>query len=122
MITTLEEFWKNYRIKNGDIPNETTLNRGQFRIKRELRELHSVAMILSGSELPQWQKDWSYEADEYVYFAGRNWVSTADGNTGNEPGKSSLWKEVLIPSVSSLASRMATLENEVTKIKNQISK
>lgn len=116
MITTLEEFWRDYRIKNGDIPNETTLNRGQFRIKRELRELHSVAIILSGISLPEWQKDWSYEADEYVYFSGRNWVSTLDGNAGNEPGKSSLWKEVQIPSVVSLASRIATLENEVLKL------
>ena len=42
MFVTLKEFFDNFRIRNGDKPNETVFNRPLFRLKREIRELKSV--------------------------------------------------------------------------------
>ena len=35
MFVTLQDFFENYRIKNGQFPNETVMNRGTMRLKRE---------------------------------------------------------------------------------------
>ena len=34
MFVTLKEFFDNFRIRNGDKPNETVFNRPLFRLKR----------------------------------------------------------------------------------------
>ena len=46
MFSTLEEYYQNYRVKNGQVPNEVTLNRGPFRLKREIRELKSITDVV----------------------------------------------------------------------------
>ena len=51
MITSFDEFFSDYRIKNNQAPNETVLNTGLLRLKRELRELKSVLDIVVGNAI-----------------------------------------------------------------------
>lgn len=85
MFVTLEDFFENYRIKNQQQPNETVLNRGLMRLKRETRELKSLVDILTGKPLNSWNPSKIYEADEYVSYNDLVYRSRVDRNFGNEP-------------------------------------
>jgi hypothetical protein len=85
MFVTLEDFFDNYRIKNQQQPNETVLNRGLMRLKRETRELKSLIDILVGNPLIEWNANKIYEADEYVSYNGLVYKSRVDRNFNNEP-------------------------------------
>lgn len=85
MFVTLDDFFENYRIKNQQQPNETVLNRGLMRLKRETRELKSLIDILIGNPLIEWNSSKIYEQDEYVAYSDLVYKSRVDRNFGNEP-------------------------------------
>lgn len=85
MFVTLDDFFENYRIKNQQQPNETVLNRGLMRLKRETRELKSLIDILIGNPLIEWNPSKIYEQDEYVAYSDLVYKSRVDRNFGNEP-------------------------------------
>ena len=70
MITSFDEFFTDYRIKNNQAPNETVLNTGLLRLKRELRELKSVLDIVVGNAIEEYNPEKPYEIDEYVKYRG----------------------------------------------------
>jgi hypothetical protein len=85
MFITLEEFFNNYRIKNQQQPNETVLNRGIMRLKRETRELKSLLDILVGNEVEAWDINRIYEKDEYVSYSDLVYKSRIDTNLQHTP-------------------------------------
>lgn len=85
MFVTLEDFFENYRIKNQQQPNETVLNRGLMRLKRETRELKSLVDILVGNDVVSWNANKIYEVDEYVTHNSLVYRSRVDRNFSNEP-------------------------------------
>ncbi len=85
MFVTLQDFFDNYRIKNGLQPNETVMNRSNMRLKREIRELKSLTDILRHESLPTFIATYSYEVDEYVSHGGLNFRSRVNYNEGNTP-------------------------------------
>ena len=101
MFVTLEDFFNNYRIKNQLQPNETVLNRGLMRLKRETRELKSVIDNLTGAALPTWNNSKIYETDEYVTHNDLIYKSVVDTNFDNEPSPSDAtnWELVTLSSV-----------------------
>lgn len=113
MFTTLEEYYQNYRVKNGQVPNEVTLNRGPFRLKREIRELKSITDVVIGNDIETWNKDKFYEQDEYVQYNGKIYKSDVDGNHNLEPGVSIDWTLVEIVSLKSLLKRIEELEKRI---------
>lgn len=91
-FTSLEKFWSDYRIQNGQQPNETVLNRGLMRLKREIRELKSVQDIIRDKQIASWNKNSIYEQDEYVHYNGVIFKSLIDSNFDDEPGKTDTWE------------------------------
>lgn len=85
MFVTLEDFFDNYRIKNQQQPNETVLNRGLLRLKRETRELKSIVDVLIGNNLSDWNSNKIYEQDEYVLYNDLVYKSRQDRNFNNIP-------------------------------------
>jgi hypothetical protein len=85
MFVSLEDFFDNYRIKNQQQPNETVLNRGLMRLKRETRELKSLIDILVGNQVTAWSSSKIYEIDEYVSYNDLVYKSRVDRNFNNEP-------------------------------------
>lgn len=100
MFTTLDEFYNNYRIKNNDVPDEITLNKGIMRLKREIREIKSLVDIIMGIPLEEWNPSKYYESDEYITYNGSNYKSKVMGNKGLEPGVSSDWELVDTSNIS----------------------
>lgn len=111
MFSTLEEYFENYRVKNDQPPSETTLNRGPFRLKREIRELKSLTDVIIGNDLEIWNKDKFYEQDEYVQYNGKVYRSKIDGNNDKTPGVSSDWVLIQIVSLKDLLRRIEALES-----------
>lgn len=99
MFTSLEQFYKNYRIKNEAQPNETTLNRPSMRLKREVREIKSVLDIITGEGIEEWTEKRFYEKDEYVQYLGSYYISLKDDNINNDPTaySSEYWSLVDLP-------------------------
>lgn len=85
MFTTFEDFFQNYRIKNNAAPNETVLNVGLLRLKREIRQLESIYRIICQQSLEEWNPEKAYELDEYVQQGEIYYRSLVDNNIGNEP-------------------------------------
>jgi len=85
MFVTLEDFFNNYRIKNQQQPNETVLNRGMMRLKRETRELKSLLDILLGNDIEPWDINRIYEKDEYIQHNDLIFKSKVNTNYQNEP-------------------------------------
>lgn len=113
MFVTIEDFFNNYRIKNQQQPNETVLNRGLMRLKRETRELKSVIDILTGVTLPVWNNGKIYEADEYVTHGELIYRSRVDQNFNNTPVPVDVanWQLITIDSVA--ASKGAVIKHNV---------
>lgn len=100
-FSSLEQFYQNYRIKNEQQPNETTLNRPSMRLKREVRELKSVLDIITGTEIEEWTQARFYEKDEYTRYRGLNYISLSDDNIGKIPETSEdYWKLVTLPVIN----------------------
>ena len=113
MFVTLEDFFNNYRIKNQQQPNETVLNRGLMRLKRETRELKSVIDVLTGITLPTWNNGKIYESDEYVTYGELIYKSRIDQNFNNTPTPSDAvnWQLITLSSVN--ASKGSVIKHKV---------
>lgn len=100
-FTSLEQFYNNYRIKNEQQPNETTLNRPVMRLKREVRELKSVLDIITGTDIEEWTSSRFYETDEYVKYKDSYYISLTDDNIGNTPNNGSdFWNRVSLTKIN----------------------
>jgi hypothetical protein len=102
-FVTLEEFFENYRIQNQQQPNETVLNKGLMRLKREVRELKSLVDILTGGNVPVWNENKIYEIDEYVSYNDLVYKSRIDRNFSKIPVSSDLenWELITLEGSSS---------------------
>ena len=85
MQTTLEQFYSDYRIKNNYAPNETVLNTGLLRLKREIRELNSKIAILANQPIEEYNPNKIYEVSEFVQYKGEYYESLHDDNCANDP-------------------------------------
>lgn len=85
MFTDFETFFKDYRIKNNAAPNETVLNVGLLRLKREIRELESLYKIICQQDIEEWNPEKAYERDEYIQYGKIYYKSLVDNNVGNDP-------------------------------------
>lgn len=92
MQTTLDQFFQDFRIQNNQQPNETVLNRGLLRLKREIRELKSILDIIQGKKIEEWNRDKIYEIDEYVMYNDVIYRSIIDTNYGMDPVSSGFWQ------------------------------
>lgn len=101
MFSTVDQFFNDYRIQNNQFPNETVLNRGTMRLKREIRELKSLVDCLMGKEIEPWHEDKVYEIDEYVSYNGIIYRSNLDSNVAMNPQTSGFWDQQEIESVRS---------------------
>lgn len=110
MFCTMDEYYQNYRVKAGQVPNEVTLNRGPFRLKREIRELKSVQDIILGNDIETWNPNKYYEVDEYITYNDVVYRSKIDGNYNLTPGISNDWVQVEVVSLKALLSRIEALE------------
>lgn len=100
MFVTFEDFFNNYRIKNEMAPNETTLNVGLLRLKRELRELKSLFDIIINNPIETWNQNKIYETDEYVSYNDNIYKSKVDTNIGVNPQNSEdFWELVSLPTI-----------------------
>lgn len=113
MFSTMEEYFTNYRVRNDQPPSETVLNRGPFRLKREIRELKSLSDVVIGNDLEVWNKDKFYEQDEYIQYNGKIYRSKVDGNNDKTPGVSQDWILVQVVSLKELLRRVEALEARV---------
>ena len=102
MITSFDEFFTDYRIKNNQAPNETALNTGLLRLKRELRELKSVLDIVVGNAIEEYNSEKPYEIDEYVKYRGYCYKSKVDVNIANTPENSQFWSKLDFPSLKEI--------------------
>ena len=93
-FTTFEDFFQNYRIKNNAAPNETVLNVGLLRLKREIRQLESMTKIICGQPLEEWNPEKAYERDEYIQYGEIYYRSLVDNNIGNDPHYSEQYWEL----------------------------
>ena len=85
MFTSFDTFFNNYRIKNNSAPNETVLNSGLLRLKREIRELKSILDLVIGNNIETYNPEKPYELDEYVEYRGYCYKSLIDVNIANTP-------------------------------------
>lgn len=117
MFSTLEEFFRDYRVKNGQVPCEVVFNRGPMRLKREIRELKSIQDIIIGNDIPIWNPTTRYEVDEYVYYAGKIYRSKADSNFNYRPAENqNFWEKISIVSLKELSQRIQNLETHASNI------
>lgn len=101
MFTTIDQFFNDFRIKNNQFPNETVLNRGMMRLKREIRELKSLVDCLLGKEIEPWHEGKVYEIDEYVSYNGIIYRSNLDSNVAMNPQTSGFWDQQDIETIKS---------------------
>ena len=117
MFSTLEEFFRDYRVKNGQVPCEVVFNRGPMRLKREIRELKSIQDIIIGNDIPVWNPTTRYEVDEYVYYSGKIYRSKADSNFNYRPAENqNFWEKISIVSLKELLQRIQNLETHASNI------
>ena len=102
MFTSFDTFFNNYRIKNNSAPNETVLNSGLLRLKREIRELKSILDLVIGNNIETYNPEKPYEIDEYVKYRGYCYKSLIDVNISNTPENSQFWKKFDLPSLKEL--------------------
>ena len=113
MFSTLEEFFRDYRVKNGQVPCEVVFNRGPMRLKREIRELKSIQDIIIGNDIPIWNPTTRYEVDEYVYYSGKIYRSKADSNFNYRPAENqNFWEKISLVSLKELSQRIQNLETQ----------
>lgn len=116
-FSTLEEFFRDYRVKNGQVPCEAVFNRGPMRLKREIRELKSVQDIILGNDIAVWNPTIRYEVDEYVSYSGKIYRSKADGNFNYKPTTNpNFWQKIEIISLKGLLNKITELENRIADL------
>lgn len=101
MFSTVDQFFNEFRIQNDQFPNETVLNRGTMRLKREIRELKSLVDVVLGKEIEPWHDGKVYEIDEYVSYNGIIYRSNLDSNVAQNPQTSGFWDQQDIESIKS---------------------
>lgn len=117
MFSTLEEFFRDYRVKNGQVPCEVVFNRGPMRLKREIRELKSIQDIIIGNDIPIWNPTTRYEVDEYVYYSGKIYRSKADSNFNYRPAENqNFWEKISLVSLKEILQRIQNLETHASNI------
>ena len=117
MFSTLEEFFRDYRVKNGQVPCEVVFNRRPMRLKREIRELKSIQDIIIGNDIPIWNPTTRYEVDEYVYYSGKIYRSKADSNFNYRPAENqNFWEKISIVSLKEILQRIQNLETHASNI------
>ena len=115
MFSTLEEFFRDYRVKNGQVPCEVVFNRGPMRLKREIRELKSIQDIIIGNDIPIWNPTTRYEVDEYVYYSGKIYRSKADSNFNYKPTENqNFWEKISLTSLKELLEKIQNLETQAS--------
>ena len=105
MFVSQEKFWSDYRIQNGQAPNETVLNRGTMRLKREIRELKSLVDIISNQDIEEYSPSMIYEQDEYVQKDGSYYRSKCDHNYANDVLNKNYWELCTLPSIKDATTR-----------------
>jgi hypothetical protein len=87
MITTVQEFYQNYMMKDGDLLAEELLNKPFFRLKYELQALISFFKL---DNVPDWNSTTYYKESDAVFYNNRFWVcikpsrgSAPDSNSSN---------------------------------------
>ena len=122
MFSTLEEFFRDYRVKNGQVPCEVVFNRGPMRLKREIRELKSIQDIIIGNDIPVWNPTTRYEVDEYVYYSGKIYRSKADSNFNYRPAENqNFWEKISLVSLKELSQRIQNLETQGSNTTSMVS-
>ena len=117
MFSILLVFFRDYRVKNGQVPCEVVFNRGPMRLKREIRELKSIQDIIIGNDIPIWNPTTRYEVDEYVYYSGKIYRSKADSNFNYRPAENqNFWEKISIVSLKELLQRIQNLETHASNI------
>lgn len=115
MFSTLEEFFRDYRVKNGQVPCEVVFNRGPMRLKREIRELKSIQDIIIGNDIPIWNPTTRYEVDEYVCYTGKIYRSKADSNFNYKPTENqNFWEKISLTSLKELLEKIQNLETQTS--------
>ena len=115
MFSTLEEFFRDYRVKNGQVPCEVVFNRGPMRLKREIRELKSIQDIIIGNDIPVWNPTTRYEVDEYVCYTGKIYRSKADSNFNYKPTENqNFWEKISLTSLKELLEKIQNLETQAS--------
>ena len=118
MQTTLNNFYSEYGIRNGQAPNETVLNRGLLRLKREIREIYSILQIIQGKPIEEWNPDKIFELDEYVQYNGAIYKSILDTNYSMYPdGSEGAWEAVSFDTLKH--SNVAFEHNYITATEGQ---
>lgn len=118
MQTTLNNFYSEYGIRNGQAPNETVLNRGLLRLKREIREIYSILQIIQGKPIEEWNPDKIFELDEYVQYNGAIYKSILDTNYSMYPdGAEGAWEAVSFDTLKH--SNVAFEHNYITATEGQ---
>ena len=118
MQTTLNNFYSEYGIRNGQAPNETVLNRGLLRLKREIREIYSILQIIQGKPIEEWNPDKIFELDEYVQYKGAIYKSILDTNYSMYPdGSEGAWEAVSFDTLKH--SNVAFEHNYITATEGQ---
>lgn len=118
MQTTLNNFYSEYGIRNGQAPNETVLNRGLLRLKREIREIYSILQIIQGKPIEEWNPDKIFELDEYVQYNGAIYKSVLDTNYSMYPdGSEGAWEAVSFDTLKH--SNVAFEHNYITATEGQ---
>ena len=117
-FTTLEQFFEDFRIKNNQQPNETVLNRGLLRLKREIRELKTLIDLIQGKEIEEWNESKIYEIDEYVMYNGLVFKSNVDTNFDKNPQTSGFWT---LQTIDTVKSKNSIFEyNTIVSSENQL--
>jgi hypothetical protein len=71
MITTVQEFYQNYMMKDGDLLAEEFLNKPFFRLKYELQALFSLFKL---DNVLDWDPAKYYEESDKVFFDNHFWI------------------------------------------------
>lgn len=117
-FTTIEQFFEDFRIKNNQQPNETVLNRGLLRLKREIRELKTLIDLIQGKEIEEWNESKIYEIDEYVMYNGLVFKSNIDTNFDKNPQTSGFWT---LQTIDTVKNKNSVFEyNTIVSSENQL--
>jgi len=65
-------------MKNGDIPDEVALNKGQIQLKKEVIELSEQVNLLVGGSPTAWVDATSYLLCDFVSYLGNNYNARID--------------------------------------------
>lgn len=88
MITNIpyNNFYNDYLMKNGMVPSETNINKGQVALKHEIDTLYNIFIAsMNTMSAPDYSGTVVYIRGDVVKFGGVGYVSRINSNQGNEP-------------------------------------